>query len=147
MRPTTKRLMSVVMVPIAVGTLWGQVAAQGFVYPAKGQSPEQQQQDQQQCSGWAMQASGANPGAAPPPPSSPGMGRTAARGAAVGAVGGAIGGNAGKGAAIGAATGALVGGVRRADERRAADAQQAATSDAFNRAFAACMESRGYTVK
>jgi hypothetical protein len=65
----------------------------------------------------------------------------------VGAVGGAIGGNAGKGAAIGAATGALVGGVRRNDQRRAAEAQQAQASDAYGRAYAACLEGRGYTVK
>lgn len=75
------------------------------------------------------------------------MAGTAARGAAVGAVGGAIGGNAGKGAAIGAATGALVGGMRRRDERRAAEASQAQASDAYNRAYAACLEGRGYTVK
>jgi hypothetical protein len=62
-------------------------------------------------------------------------------------VGGAIAGNAGKGAAIGAATGALVGGFRRADQRRAAEAQHAQASDAYGRAYAACLEGRGYTVK
>ena len=136
-------------VMLAVMALWPEVAlAQGYVYPAKGQSPQQQQQDMAQCQGWAMQQSGVNPGAPPPPPSGGGqVAGTAARGAAVGAVGGAIGGNAGKGAAIGAATGALVGGMRRRDERRAAEASQAQASDAYNRAYAACLEGRGYTVK
>jgi hypothetical protein len=148
MRPKKKRWLKLAGVPVAVLVVSGTALAQSYVYPARGQSPQQQQQDQAQCHGWAMQQSGVNPGA-PPPPSS-GGGQVvggAARGAAVGAVGGAIGGNAGKGAAIGAATGALIGGVRRREERRAAEASQAQASDAYYRAYAACLEGRGYTVK
>ena len=131
-----------------VALLAGGAVGQGYVYPAKGQSPQQQQKDQAECSGWAMQQSGANPAAVPPPPGPQGQVlRGAGRGAAVGAVGGAIGGDAGKGAAIGAATGALVGGFRRADQRRAADEAQAQASAAYSRAFSACLEGRGYTVK
>jgi len=129
--------------------VWGGSAlAQGYVYPARGQSPQQQQQDQAQCQGWAMQQPGANPAAvaAPPPPQGQ-VARGAARGAAVGAVGGAIGGNAGKGAAAGAAAGALVGGVRRRDQRVAAENAQAEANASFGRAYAACLEGRGYTVK
>jgi YMGG-like Gly-zipper len=124
-------------------------AAQGFVYPARGQSPQQQQKDQGECHGWAMQSSGANPAAMAPPPSGATghLARGAARGAAVGAVGGAIGGDAGKGAAAGAAAGALVGGMRRRDERRQHEQVQAQASDAYGRAYAACLEGRGYTVK
>src|SRR5262252_5448650 len=142
-----KNLVSMSVVPLTVMLVSGSALAQGYVYPAKGQSPQQQQQDQGQCQQWAMSQPGANPAMAPSAPSGPtGQGvRTAARGAAVGAVGGAIGGNAGKGAAIGAATGALVGGVRRRDERRAA--AQAQTNDAYARAYTACLEGRGYTVK
>ena len=144
-----QRLVGLAMVPVVVGTLSGPALAQGYVYPAKGQSPQQQQKDQADCHGWAMQQSGVNPGATAPPPSGPTgqVARTAARGAAVGAVGGAIGGDAGKGAAVGAATGALVGGMRRADQRRAAEQTQSQASAEYGRAYAACLEGRGYTVK
>jgi len=149
MRQTTKRVVGMAVAPIVVGILCGPALAQGYVYPARGQNPQQQQQDQAECHGWAVQSSGANPAAMAPPPSGPTgeVARTAGRGAAIGAVGGAIGGNAGKGAAIGAATGALVGGMRRADQRRAAEAQQSQASAAYGRAYAACLEGRGYTVK
>src|SRR5688572_15337085 len=91
---------------LATGSTWAQ---QIFIYPQKGQTPQQQAQDTSECQAWATQQTGgamaAPPTAsAPPPTASPLKG--AARGAAVGAVGGAIGGDAGKGAAIGAATGA-----------------------------------------
>jgi hypothetical protein len=103
----------------------------------------------------------------PPPPQAPPQGgllKGAARGAAIGAVGGAIAGDAGKGAAIGAGTGALVGGFKRRDQmarqaqqqssyqqqQAAAQAQQNSASagqrDAYNRAMAACLQGRGYTV-
>src|ERR1700719_1800527 len=78
----------------------------------------------------------------------------AARGAALGAVGGAITGNAGKGAAAGAAMGGVAGGFRRRDERRQQAGQQHANAQAadnngrnsYNRAMAACLQGRGYTV-
>ena len=148
MRLVTRRFTWVLCALGTVGFLAGAAAGQGYVYPARGQSPQQQQKDQGECSGWAMQQSGANPAAVPPPPGPQGQVlRGAGRGAAVGAVGGAIGGDAGKGAAIGAATGALVGGFRRADQRRAAEEAQSQASAAYSRAFAACLEGRGYTVK
>ena len=126
--------------------------AQSFVFPEKGQSAEQQQQDEFACHQWAKQQTGIDPnqqmaGAPPSPPQQGGALRGAAGGAALGAIGGAIGGNAGKGAAIGAATGALVGGFRRADQRRAAEQSQAQASAAYGNANAACLEGRGYTVK
>src|SRR5262245_66003155 len=90
-------------------------AQQLYVYPARGQSPQQEESDKGQCYGWAVQQTGFNPadpqvGGPPPPPAySPqpqapqgGMFRGAMGGAALGAVGGAIGGDAGKRAAIGA---------------------------------------------
>ena len=150
MRSTRHRLAgAVAVVPVTLALVAGSAGAQGYVYPAKGQSPQQQQKDQSDCHGWAMQQSGVNPGTMAAPPSGPSghMVRGAGRGAAIGAVGGAIGGNAGKGAAIGAATGALVGGMRRRDERRSAEQQQANASAEYGRAYAACLEGRGYTVK
>ena len=131
------------------------LAQQPYVYPEKGQSPQQQQRDQAECDSWAVQQSRfdpRNPQVAVPPPPGPqapqgGVVRGGARGAAVGAVGGAIGGDAGKGAAAGAAAGALVGGMRRVDQRRAAEQQQSAASAEYGRAYQACLEGRGYTVK
>jgi hypothetical protein len=139
--------------------------AQVFIYPARGQSPQQEQFDRGQCYSWAVQQSGfdpANPQAytPPPPPSGAPQGgpfRGAAGGAALGAVGGAIGGNAGKGAAIGAAVGGLFGLVRRArwaeeqqqqQQSYVAQQQSAAAQGRgnYNRAFSTCMTARGYSV-
>lgn len=91
--------------------------------------------------------------------------RGAARGAAGGAVVGAIAGDAGKGAAIGAAAGTVAGGARKrreeaqvaaenqqaqAQAQQQAQAQSAGTQAqlaTFNKAYSACLEGRGYTVK
>jgi len=43
-----------------------QAGAQQFVYPAKGQSPQQQKSDEAACYTWAVQQSGFDP-AKPPP--------------------------------------------------------------------------------
>jgi hypothetical protein len=66
----------------------GPALAQSYVYPARGQSPEQQNRDLGDCHLWAQQQSGVNPSAMPPPATGPQgqMVRGAARGAAVGAV-------------------------------------------------------------
>lgn len=138
----------------------GSVAqATPVVYPAKGQSQQQQQKDDGACYTWAKGNTGIDPAAVaatPPPPSGPAVGGGervggAARGAAGGAVIGAIAGDAGKGAAIGAVGGTMVGGARaRQNKRAAAASNQAQTQgamDTFNRAWGACMEGRGYTVK
>jgi YmgG-like glycine-zipper protein len=138
----------------------GQAFSQGqapIIYPSQGQSLERQSRDEGQCHGWAQQQTGFNPASgvqAPPPPQQGGeVVRGAVGGAAVGAVGGAIGGNTGKGAAIGAGIGATVGLLGRRQKRAEASAgQQQAIADynagiaQYNRAFAACMSGRGYTV-
>ena len=122
-------------------------AAHPYVYPAKGQTAEQQQKDQYECHQWAVQQTGFDP-SQPVEQSTPRgsvMGG-AARGAALGAVGGAIGGDAGKGAAIGAAVGGLhsVMSNRRANEQQ----QQAysASTQSYDRAYGVCLQGRGYTV-
>jgi hypothetical protein len=141
----------------------GVAAAQNpVVYPAKGQSAQQTAKDKQACTAWAQQQGSAYHAAAGPPPmeeaDSGGMVRSGARGAALGAIGGAIGGDAGKGAAIGAAVfgaGRLLHnlGASRRNEEREEDWQtrqaqaQAARRQHFDRAFSACMQGRGYTVK
>jgi hypothetical protein len=119
-----------------------------IIYPARGQSPAQQDQDNYACHNWATQQSGYNPSQPPPQasPYGPSPLRGAARGAAVGAVGGAIGGDAGKGAAIGAATGALIGGMRRRDQYAQQQSSSSQQQSLYNRAIATCMQGRGYTV-
>jgi hypothetical protein len=129
-----------------------------FVYPSKGQTKEQQEQDEFGCYKWAKEQSGFDPNqpmqqAAAPPPPQGGAGRGAARGAAVGAIGGAIGGDAGKGAAIGAGVGAAGGAMRRRQAEQQYAAAQEKSKQAYNaqvsdykRAFSGCMTARGYTV-
>ena len=123
-------------------------AQQVFVYPKKGQSADQQSRDQAACAEWAKSQSGVNPSAPPPPPDRAARRKStvggATRGAAAGAAVGAIAGDAGKGAAAGS----VVGGV--AGRRRGVQQEQAAAGaerNAYDRAFAACMESRNYTVR
>jgi hypothetical protein len=137
-----------------------------FVYPAKGQSREKQDKDRYECHTWAVKQTGFDPSnpqagvattSAPQAyqPSQPHVLKGAGRGAALGAVGGAITGNAGKGAAAGAAMGGLAGGFKRRDEKIGqANHQQATMQSAqqtqrngYQRAMAACLEGRGYTVK
>ncbi len=127
------------------------------VYPAKGQTPDQQKSDEAECYTSAVQQSGYDP-AKPPPATataqpapvtgSGGRARGAAAGAAVGAIGGNDVGNA-------AAKGAVVGGVAQRNRNRgaaaasnqaAADQQQAGVGS-YQKARQACLEGRGYTVK
>jgi hypothetical protein len=141
-------------------------SGQMYVYPQKGQSAQQQDKDRYACHSWAVQQTGfdpsraypSNPNTLDPQPYRPSphhVLKGAGRGAALGAVGGAITGDAGKGAAAGAAMGGLAGGFRRRDERmqqQAAQqhAQQARASQAgaeYQRAMAACLDARGYSVK
>ena len=134
--------------------------AQQFVYPAKGQSPEQQKTDEAACYSWAVQQSGydparppAAPTAAPQPTtatgSTPGAGvRGAARGALVGEV---VGGDAGTGAAAGAVAARSHSRRQNAETSQQAKQQQSATTQtqqaSFGKARAACLEGRGYSVK
>ena len=145
-----------------------------FVFPAKNQTPTQQSTDEGACFDWAKSQTGIDPtNIKPPAPSEPSQQQAsssgggqrvsgAAKGAAGGAVIGAITGDAGEGAAVGAAAGAMAGGAakRRAKKQEAAQQQQqqqAADQQAqaaiaqqkatYNKAFSACMEGKGYTVK
>lgn len=145
---------------IAITALGASAAAwaqKPSAYPAKGQSATQKSKDDGQCLAWAKQDTGIDPAAiaaTPPPPTGPQGERL--RGAVRGAAGGAVIGevvdnDAGKGAAVGATAGVLAGG-RRARQNQAAQAQQAQASkaqaiDTYYRAYGACMQGRGYTVK
>ena len=133
-----------------------------YVFPSQNQTKEVQDADEMACYNWAKQQSGVDP-LNPPEvqaqqvdtsPDGTAV-RSAARGAAAGAAIGAIAGDAGKGAAIGAAAGGM-GGIRakrmgdaQAQQQsvQAADAQEKAMMDNFKKAYTACMEGKGYTVK
>jgi uncharacterized protein YcfJ len=146
------------------------------VFPAKGQTPQQQAQDEGECYAWSKGQTGVDP-MAPPPAAAPASPqattktpaadgsrvRGAARGAAAGAVIGEVADDdAGKGAAIGATAGVIAGGRQsRKNQQQAAQQatqqQQQATQqaqaanqqqlDLFRKGFAACLEPKGYTVK
>jgi len=126
-----------------VGVL-AQTPPKVFVAPNKGQSADQQSKDTAQCQQWANGQAPPAQGATGPGTHTRGTVRGAAGGAATGAAVGAIAGDAGKGAAIGATVGA-VGGRRRSKNQQ--QAAQAGAANDWSRAFAACMESRGYSVK
>ena len=150
------------MLCVTLASSWT-VAQQPIVYPAKGQTPEQQQKDTTECNGWAKQTTGIDPvvlaqqATSQPAPAAPQGERV--RGAAGGAAAGAIIGeiaddDAGKGAAVGAVVGTMAGGAK---QRRKAGAQQQQQQQVqqqtqqalstYNRAVSACLEGRGYTLK
>lgn len=132
-----------------------------YVYPGKGQNESQQGTDESVCYKSAVAKTGVDPtNLKPAPVPEPtrhqgGAVRGAARGAAAGSVIGAISGNAGQGAAIGAAAGGMGGyaGQRRLNEAEQhyavanAHAQHSQQIGVFKRAYGACLESKGYTVK
>lgn len=141
------------------------LAQEVIVYPAKGQTQEQTEKDKFDCYQWAKGQTGFDPMAPPtasaPPPQQQqktSVGKSAVGGAALGSlIGGIAGGNWGHGAAYGAAAGGLFGAYRKHEQEKtdtqAQDqwAQQQAQQyqqqrNNYNRAYAACLEGRGYTV-
>jgi YMGG-like Gly-zipper len=130
-----------------------------IVFPAKGQSNEKMESDKYACYTWSKGQTGFDPmqaptATAPPPPAKGGAVKGAAGGALAGAAIGAVAGDAGKGAAIGAVSGGIVGGARKQKSQK--EQQQYAEQQAagyeqkrseYNRAWSACMEGKGYTVK
>jgi hypothetical protein len=146
-----------------------------YAFPNKGQTPEQQSQDETACYQFATQNSGVDPFAlqkqaaqqqqqtaqATQEAAKAGQGagvRGAVGGAAGGALIGAVAGDAGKGAAIGAGVGVVAGrrSGRRAEEKATQQAQQQGQQaqqatqqqmDNFKKAFSVCMEAKNYMVK
>ena len=128
-------------------------AAQAMADEAK------KKKDEGDCGAWAKQETGVDPkvaSAPAPQQTGPAVGggervKGAARGALGGAVIGGIAGDAGTGAAVGATVGVIAGGAKarknqEAQNQQAQQKQQQALN-AYNKAYAACMEGRGYTVK
>ena len=141
-----------------------------YVYPKHGQSADRQSQDAGQCDRSAVEVTGYDP--AHPPTATHAtnslgdQGRTMAKGAVVGsatssavgaaagaAMGGAVGAVAGAvaGAAGGAVAGLLGGSmVARRDQQAKTHQDQvdyAAHHQEYVRAFSACMDARGYSVR
>ena len=140
-----------------------------IVYPAKGQSADQQVIDERECYVWSQQQTGIDPMVAGPNADSAAAASAekmdsattgaaiggAARGAAGGAIIGGITGDAGEGAAVGAVAGAVSG--RRAKKRAEKQAAQQGAAQAqgisaermatFKKGMAACLNGRGYTVQ
>ena len=154
-----KRILTVGLLAAFTIVSLGSVEAGMFVYPAKGQSKEQQQRDQYECHLWAVDQTGVdpmNPTQPAPAVAQSGGGEVvhgAARGAALGAIGGAIAGDAGKGAAIGAAVGGTGGAMRRRGRhaqqqqvQQQAVQKQQGDIQTYQRALGVCMEGRGYQV-
>ena len=131
---------------IGMATLSWACAAEAqkpVVYPAKGQSAQQQSQDDTQYYAWARQSTGIDPAvvASSPPPQQTGP--------AVG--GGQRLGGAARGAAGGAVVGTMAGGRRarqqQAAQNQQAQAQQQGAMQTYYRAYGACMEGHGYTIR
>jgi Glycine zipper len=158
----SKRLARAAVIAVFVAT--PVFAQQLFIYPAKGQSPQQQQKDDYECHLWAVQQSGYDPArppaqqaAAPSQPASPAPGsgvQTALKGAVVGGLVGGISGHGGEGAAAGAIVGGIAGRQKskqqqQQQQQQAAQQQAAANAagpSAYKRARTGCLTGRGYTV-
>lgn len=151
------------LIALAVsGVLNTSVAGDLMVFPANGQSDEQLEQDKFACYGWAKNQSGFDPMAIPtattPPPSREQKSGGVVRGALGGAALGVLLGDSSKAAKRGAAAGGLVGGVRQSSantataQKNAQWEQEQASNYArnrndYNRAYGACLEGKGYSVK
>jgi hypothetical protein len=179
-----KLLLLAVVIALVASAAWAQGSGQKslsatmevYVFPTKGQTPEQQSTHEAECYNWAVQNTGSDPfdlakkneqaakqaeqtkqqaaqateGAAA---------KGAVKGAAAGALIGEIGSDdPGKGAAYGAAAGLIAGRRRSRSAQQQAEAQanqqmqqtQQANAQAlsnFKKAFSVCLEAKDYMVK
>ena len=141
-----------------------------YIYPAAGQSSEQQRQDRYECHVWASDQTGFDPsnmnnGAVTETVyvERKGMNHnnssvvdSAVGGAAVGALGGAIAGDPGIGAAVGAGLGVIGNAIFNVDKTHQTKAvpvtrtrvnNNSSNKANYNRAISACLEARLYTVR
>lgn len=138
------------------------LAQELYIYPAKGQSNDQMEKDKFECYTWARNDTGFDPMAVPTTTTAAPSGQKKSGGIARGALGGAalgaIIGDSSKSAKRGAAAGGLIGGVRQSSANRETERQQqewqqresanySNNRNNYNRAYSACLEGRGYTVK
>jgi hypothetical protein len=148
----TALVMGVLGVPLAT-------AQDLYVYPKNGQDKDQQENDEFACYRYGRDETGFDPMAVPtateaPPEQKGSVLGGAARGALLGAAVGAVGGDAKKGAGYGAAGGGVMGGMRKnSSQKKQKQWEQeqsqnyANNRNNYNRAYAACLEGRGYTVR
>ncbi len=146
----------------ALGIAATSMADELMIFPNADQSPEQQEEDKFACYSWAKGESGFDPMAPPtatePPPEEGakkgGVGKGLVRGAAIGALAG----DSSKAARRGAAAGGAIGGMRRQDQKRKEEAERqqweqeqvriyTENRNRYNRAYAACLEGKDYTVR
>lgn len=146
---------------LVITILFSSGATAVTITPMQGQTPDQIQRDQAECTSIAQQSGGSQTQSAQPPSG----GR--ARGAAVGAMAGAAKAET-KGRQYGAygnvnddikqeyrqnearsaaAAGVVVGGARQRQQRRQDSQQSASSSQSFDQAFGSCMMGRGYSVQ
>ena len=180
-----KRLcLLTILIALAVPAAWAQESAQKslsatmnvFVFPTKGQTPEQQSTHEVECYNWAVQNTGSDPfdlakkneqaeqqaaqTKQQAAEATKGAGaKGAVKGAAAGALIGEIASNdAGKGASYGAAAGVVAGRRRAKKGQQQANAQadqqlqqtqqaSAETLANFKKAFSVCLEAKSYMVK
>jgi hypothetical protein len=140
-------LIAVALAAFAIGA----VAQKPAVYPAKNQTAQQQKKDDGECRAWAKQNTGIDPVAASQPaPQKTGPavgGGERLKGAAGGAVIGGIAGDAGAGAAVGTVVGGVKARQNQKSQNQQAQQQQQQALNTYYKAYAACMEGRGYSVK
>ena len=143
----THTLMAVALAAFATVS----VAQKPSVYPAKKQTAEQQKKDDGECRAWAKKDTGIDPAvASQPPPQQTGPavgGGERLKGAAGGAVIGGIAGDAGAGAAVGAVVGGAKARKNQSAQNQQAQQQQQQAMNTYYKAYGACMEGRGYSVK
>jgi hypothetical protein len=137
----------------------GPAASQMYIYPSEGQSAEQQSKDEATCREWATKQTGIDPDNLNIPQAaakdSADAGKTVAGstavGGAIGGLGGSMGGQFGKGVAVGALVGAVGGMVKtqmdQGKQKKSQDQQKTDLLNQYNRAFRACIEGKGYTVR
>lgn len=158
-----KKRLTVAAVSVTV-LLAGSIlqAQELYIYPAQGQSQDQMDKDKFECYNWAKNDTGFDPMALPTTTTAPPSGQKKSGGVAKGALGGAalgaIIGDSSKSAKRGAVAGGLIGGVRQSSHNRQTDQQRqqweqqetsryASNRSNYNRAYSACLEGRGYTVR
>jgi hypothetical protein len=138
-----KRAVSAVLLGVLfTGCASSNPQPSSVAYPSKGQNADQQMRDSSECQGWAKQHSGFDPAVD--------AAKGAGVGAAVGAIGGAavgaaIGAASGAGAGRGAAVGAVVGGVGGGTGGGVYNYSR--NKEGYDKAYAACMTGKGYSVR
>ena len=153
---------SILLVIIGLFFISTMAQADVMVYPKKGQSNDQMEKDKYECYGWAKNKTGFDPMATPtastPPPSDEQKKGGVIKGAAVGAAAGSIFGSSSKNTRNSAYAGAAIGGIRQSRQNRKRSEERAQweqneanryanARNEYNRAYGACLDGRGYSVK